>query len=67
MKLITDSKKYILRFDGGEDVVAELISFCGKENILAATFTGLGACGKVVLSYYDLTNKNTLIKHLRKS
>jgi uncharacterized protein len=63
MKIIlTDKEKIILRFDKGGDVIKELIKFSKKQNITTAHFTGLGACGSVTLSYYDLENKKYLDK-----
>ena len=63
MKIISkDTAIHILRFDKGEDVIDGLVKYCGKNNLAAAHFTGLGACGSMILSYYDLDNKKYLDK-----
>lgn len=59
-QILQDNNSLILRFDVGEDVIAGLISLCSQQTITAAHFTGLGACGSVTLSYYDLTDKKYL-------
>jgi uncharacterized protein len=48
----------ILRFDSGEDVILELLNYCTEKGITAAFFSGLGACGEILLSYYDLQTKS---------
>ena len=47
----------LIRFDTGEDVIAELATYAKKEKIPSATFTGIGASKKMVLSYYDPKKK----------
>ena len=53
----------VLRFDKNEDVIQSLSTFCKRHKIPAGSFTGLGACQKVVLSYYDLESKRYLDKN----
>lgn len=55
--LIQDNIHILLRFDKGENVIEMLLDYVQKENILAAHFTAIGACGEVVLSYYNLEEK----------
>lgn len=61
-QIATDNKLFILRYDKNEDCIAGLITFCQKEGIEAGFFSGLGACSKVTLSYYDLEKKKYLDK-----
>ncbi|HRN96490.1 MAG TPA: DNA-binding protein [Candidatus Levybacteria bacterium] len=58
MKIIysTDTQ-HILRILRGEEVVAEILSFCKEQNINAGWVSGLGACDKTEISYYDLQKK----------
>ena len=41
----------------GEEVIKTLTDFCAKEQIHAATFTGIGAVERVKIGYYDLGKK----------
>jgi predicted DNA-binding protein with PD1-like motif len=55
--IIKDDNAYVLRFDIGEEVVQELLAFCGTERITAGWINMLGATNNVVLSYYNLATK----------
>jgi predicted DNA-binding protein with PD1-like motif len=58
MKVIyNDEKTYILCFDRGEDVMAELQKFCTNKNIRAGFFWGIGAAERVSLAEYSLEKK----------
>lgn len=35
---------YYVRIDKGEEIIAELLKVCRKENIHSAVFTGIGGC-----------------------
>lgn len=66
MKIVyNDDSKSILRFDRGEEVVSGLISYTLSVNLPAGTFTGLGACDVVELSYYHLELKEYKKKEFR--
>lgn len=52
-----DGNNLLLRFSKGEEVVAGLIAFALQEKIGAAHYTAIGAAGEVVLSYYNLQDK----------
>lgn len=53
MKLVLkDSRRYVLRFDKGEELFSSLIQFCESEQIEAAPFTAIGASDGVTLSFY---------------
>jgi predicted DNA-binding protein with PD1-like motif len=58
MKLILqDSRRYMLRFDLGEDFLTVFSNFLTAEKITAATFTAIGTAAEVELAYFDLTTK----------
>ncbi|MBI2637625.1 MAG: DNA-binding protein, partial [Candidatus Sungbacteria bacterium] len=65
MKIIVhENNKYVLRFDRGEEVISSLQVFCGNESIKAGVFSGIGAVGEAVLSWYDHERKELLDKTL---
>lgn len=58
MKIVLQEKEnYIVRFNQGEEVVSGLVGFARAARIDAAHFTAIGACGEVLLSYYNLDLK----------
>ena len=58
MKLIKNSDNfYTLSFAPGEEVVSKLAKFAKENGIGAGHVTGLGACGKLRLGYYNLDTK----------
>ncbi len=59
MKIILNSgPAFLLRFDKGEEVLAGLADFAQKNNITAAVFSGIGACSKVDLGFFNTTLKD---------
>lgn len=59
MKLILkDGRRYILRFDKGEEVFFKLTEFLSQENISTCSFTGVGACSEVELGYFNVNLKD---------
>lgn len=46
------------RFDKGDEVLEGILNICKKDNILSATFSGIGGCGDVTVSliYLKLMN-----------
>ena len=38
------------RFDRGDEIVSGIIDICHKENVLSATFSGIGGCGEVTVA-----------------
>lgn len=48
---------HIIRFDADEDIISGIIDFCVKNTVTAGYFTAIGACKKLVLSYYNLATK----------
>lgn len=59
MKSIQTRKKepFIIRLDRGENVVQSLTQFCEENNIMNATFTGIGAVEHLTCGYYALHEK----------
>lgn len=58
---LQDNRRYILRFDKGEDVIAGIEKFMVESNSSAATWWGIGSCSEVELGYY-----NSFMKEYRK-
>src|SRR3989338_6584925 len=53
MKLVLkDNRRYIIRFDKGEELFSELVKFCETEGVVAGPFTAIGASDGVLLSFY---------------
>lgn len=61
-KLIHDGpqKTYAVVFDTGDEVVAGLTEFAGRQRLSASQLTGLGAFSDVVLGFFDLATKDYL-------
>lgn len=58
MKIITQNPtNMILRLDKGEELMSELRLFASKQEITAAHFTAIGACSRLILSFYNLETK----------
>lgn len=58
MKLIhTQNNIHFLRFDASENVIELLQRFCQENQISSGSFHALGACGELILSYYNLETK----------
>lgn len=58
MKLILkDGRRYVIRFDKGEEVFACLKEFLASQNITASYFSGIGASAMTELSYFNLDTK----------
>ena len=54
-----------LRFTKGEELISLLTSFAKEKNITFASFTLIGACSSVLLSYYNLETKQYEDKEVR--
>lgn len=59
--ILKDNRRYILRFDKGEEVLAKLAEFMQTEQVGACSFSGLGAITDLEMGYY-----NTHVKDYRK-
>jgi len=57
--------KAIIRCDRGDDVIAELSHFTKEYNVQSAGFFGIGACGSLTLSFYDLEKKEYVDKDFK--
>lgn len=58
MHVIYESdSQFVLKIARGEELIKEVLSFCQEKKIDAAWISGLGACDKTELSYYDLEKK----------
>jgi uncharacterized protein len=65
MKIIVqDPLTAVLRFDRDEEVLQGIRQYCIDEEIGAATFSGIGAAQRIVLSWYDLGPKEYVDKEL---
>ncbi len=63
MKVIYDKdNRYVLRILRGEELVEKVLEFCDAKNIDAAWISGLGACDKAELSYYDFDTREYVKK-----
>ena len=50
-------KRYVVRIDRGEEVIAKLKELCEKEEISLASVEGLGAADHVVVGLYNVEKK----------
>lgn len=57
MKYAFDGKHYALRFETGEQLVAELTRFVQEQDIQSAWIKGLGGLASAELGFYDLSAK----------
>lgn len=64
MQFIKSKNSYIIRFESGENLIQELCSFCEKEGILGAFFSGIGALQSATLAFYNLENEQYEYKNL---
>lgn len=49
---------YALRFDPGDDILAELSSFCADQTISNGAITGLGSIENPTLAHYSIHTKH---------
>lgn len=59
------SNYYLLRLEKGEEVVSTIQSFCKKEQIDNAYFTGLGSIETPTLAHYLVTTKKYTEKEVK--
>lgn len=68
MKLILkDNRRYVLRFDSGEEFIGKFKEFCVKKNIEAGFFTGIGATSEITLGLFDLDTKKYIEKDFKEN
>jgi len=59
MKIILqDNRRFILRFDKGEEVLEGLKKFMAEQAVSACAFFGIGACSVIELGYFNIHLKN---------
>lgn len=51
--ILKDDRRYVVRFDKGEDIMQKLGECMQEQNIGACTFTGIGACSEAELGFYN--------------
>jgi predicted DNA-binding protein with PD1-like motif len=56
---------FILRFETGDRLVAELTEFCRTRGIGAGSFTGIGSCARAELGFFDPKRKAYIFKTFR--
>ncbi len=59
--VLQDSRRYLLRFDKDEDVIAGLAKFMADSGVKACAFNGIGACSSAELGFF-----NTHLKEYRR-
>lgn len=58
MKFYKSQCLFVIRFDDGEEIISSLLSFCKKQDIRTAYFSGIGACRNLIISYFDKRSKS---------
>jgi len=56
--VIKDNRRFILRFDKGEEVISGLQDFMAREQIKACSFYALGTAGEIELGFFNVHIKN---------
>lgn len=56
-EILKEKNLFVLRFDLGEEILETLGSFCEKEGVYSGKITAIGAISELVVSFYDLPNK----------
>lgn len=56
--ILKDQRRYMLRFDKGDEVFSELQKYLEAENISACAFNGVGAVSEVEVGYYNPSLKD---------
>ena len=51
--IIQDNRRYLLRFDKGEELIESLATFATQQGILAASFSAIGTALEVELGFYN--------------
>jgi uncharacterized protein len=53
-----DEKTFAIVFDTGDEVVAGLLAFAKKYKLAASHLTGIGACERVTLGFFELGSRD---------
>ncbi len=51
--ILQDNRRYILRFDKGEEVISLLTNFLQENKITACYFSGIGACEGPEIAFFN--------------
>lgn len=51
--VLQDNRRFVLRFDKGEEVFEGLKQFLSQQAISACYFGGLGACNEIEMAFYN--------------
>jgi hypothetical protein len=43
---------YYIRMDRGDEIIGQILDLCRKENILSATYSGIGGCGNAEIQTF---------------
>jgi predicted DNA-binding protein with PD1-like motif len=62
MKYIKSDDTYVLVLDKGEEILTSITELCQKEDITAASITGIGATDYLEAGFYDTDEKKYYIK-----
>jgi predicted DNA-binding protein with PD1-like motif len=57
-RLSGDETRHVLVFDKGDEAVEQLRTFAEREQLTAASFTGIGAFSDVTLGFFDRGRKD---------
>ena len=63
MEYRKEGNTILLRVDKDEDILEKILEVCRNENIYGAVFSGIGACGKAVISSY-IPEKDDFADHI---
>jgi uncharacterized protein len=58
--LINNEDSMVIRLDKGDNFIEKMKEVVASEDLKGAHFTAIGACSRVVLSYFDLEKKEYL-------
>jgi len=59
-----DGSIYV-RFNRGDEIIRGIMEICKKENILSATYSGIGCCSEATIASY-IPEKNDFLEHKKK-
>ena len=48
---------WLVRLDVGDEIVASLVKFASEENVISASFSGLGAVGGLKYGYFNINDR----------
>jgi predicted DNA-binding protein with PD1-like motif len=58
MKHLKMRTGFMIRLDGGEEIIESLVSFCRREKVKGARFQGLGTCRGPALGFYHFDRQS---------